>query len=184
MSSQTPLIKEFLIKGNERFPNSSLPVLLYKRVLNLPSSRAASAVEKLFEENGWTNNWRNGIYTYHHYHSNTHEAFACVKGSTTLLLGGENGKRIRFEAGDVIIVPAGVAPKNLGGEDDVCCVGGYPEGRDFDMNYGNEGERPQADQNIAEVPLPVADPVYGTNENGLVYAWKQLASEWYHQFAN
>jgi uncharacterized protein YjlB len=30
------------------------------------------------------------------------------------------------------------------------------------MNYGQAGERPQADQNIAQVPLPQQDPVYGS----------------------
>jgi len=30
------------------------------------------------------------------------------------------------------------------------------------MNYGKEGERPAADENIARVPLPDSDPVYGT----------------------
>lgn len=172
MACIDPIIHEYYIKGNERFPNNSLPVLLYKRVLKLPAFRAAAHVQSLFTGNGWTNNWRHGIYTYHHYHSNTHEAFACVKGSTMILLGGENGKHVKFEKGDVLIIPAGVAHKNLGKENDVCCVGGYPEGKDFDIYYGTEGERPGTDQNISNVPLPSTDPVYGVAENGLIHAWK------------
>lgn len=166
-----PLIREYHIKDNGIFPNSPLPVLLYKRVLNIPRFLAASHVRKVFHMNGWTNNWQSGIYTYHHYHSITHEAFAAVKGQTVLLLGGENGKVIKFERGDVLIIPAGVAHKNLGKEKDVICVGGYPEGKDFDMNYGQEGERPGTDQNISNVPIPSTDPVYGTSDNGLVAAW-------------
>jgi uncharacterized protein YjlB len=172
MPGPDPLIKEFLVKGNEQFPNSRLPVLLYKRVLKLPVLFTAGHVEKLFQSHDWTNNWRNGIYTRHHYHSNTHEAMACIKGSTMLLLGGENGKLIHFEKCDVLIIPAGVAHKNLGKENDVCCVGGYPGGLSFDMNFGEPGERPSADQRIAEVALPSFDPVYGDSENGLVAAWK------------
>lgn len=171
MSSTEPLIREFHIKGNEQFPNSPLPALLYKRALKLPVLFAASHVEKLFQSHGWTNNWRAGIYTVHHYHSNTHEAMACIKGGTIVLLGGENGKLVHFQQGDVLVIPAGVAHKNLGKEKDVCCVGGYPGGLSFDMNYGLPGERPQADLNIKMVPLPDQDPVYGQNENGLVTAW-------------
>jgi uncharacterized protein YjlB len=176
MFCKAPLIKEFLIKGNDTFPNSHLPVLLYKRVLILPALFTATHVEKLLVSNGWANNWRNGIYTRSHYHSNTHEVMACVDGSTMLLLGGENGKHIHFEKADVIIIPAGVAHKNLGKEDNVFCVGGYPGGLSFDMNFGEPGERPAADQNISNVEIPSADPVYGTGENGLVYSWKQVFS--------
>ncbi len=166
-----PLIREYYIKGNELFPNSSLPVLLYKRIIILPIFCAARHVRKLFQQNGWTNNWLSGIYTYDHYHSITHEAFAAVKGQTVMLLGGENGKVIKFERGDVLIIPAGVAHKNLGKERDVICIGGYPDGRDFDINIGQKGERPATDQNISNVPLPSTDPVYGTSENGLITAW-------------
>src|ERR1700741_870035 len=146
-----PLIHEYYIKDNGIFPGSALPVLLYKRFLHIPIFCAASHVEKLFRQNDWGNSWRNGIYTYHHYHSNTHEAFAAIRGQTVLLIGGENGKLIKFEKGDVMIIPAGVAHKNLGKEKNVWCVGAYPEGKDFDMNYGEEGERPGTDQNISNI---------------------------------
>lgn len=173
MSCTDPLIKEFYIKGNNQFPNSAFPVLLYKRVLKLPTLFAASHVEKLFQANGWNNLRRSGIAPRHHYHSNTHEAIACVKGGTLLLLGGENGKHIHFEKGDVIIIPAGVPHKNLAKENDVFCVIGYPGEIPFDVNYGEDGERPAADRNILNVEIPHTDPVYGTTENGLCNSWKQ-----------
>lgn len=177
MSHPDPRIYEYHVKGNERFPNSVLPVLLYKRILKIPCLFAASHVEKIFRQNGWTNNWRSGIYTYDHYHSITHEAIAAVKGQTILLLGGENGKVIKFEKGDVIVIPAGVAHKNLGKEKDVLCVAGYPDGREFDMNYGESGERPAADERIASVPVPSTDPIYGESENGLVHAWGEISAK-------
>ncbi|MEO8173704.1 MAG: cupin [Sediminibacterium sp.] len=172
-----PLIREYYIKDNGQFPNSTLPVLLYKHILKIPFFCPGRYVRKLFQENGWTNNWLNGIYTYDHYHSITHETFAAIKGQTVLLLGGENGKVIKFEKGDVIIIPAGVAHKNLGKEKDVICVGGYPEGLEFDMNYGEEGERPGTDQNISNVAIPATDPVYGAAEMGLLSVWKPLLQE-------
>jgi len=42
-------------------------------------------------------------------------------------------------------------------------VGAYPNGVEWDMNYGQPKERPQADENIARIPLPELDPVYGSN---------------------
>lgn len=166
----------YLLKGNLDFPNSVLPVIHYKNAIDISFFRPAHSIEKIFGENGWTNNWHNGIYTYHHYHSITHEVFGVYNGKTVLLLGGENGKHLVIQKGDVIIIPAGVAHKNLGKEEDVLCVGAYPEGKDFDMNYGNPGERPGTDQNILAVPFPMTDPLLGDAE-GIVNFWKQLTPQ-------
>lgn len=167
----TRTIHKYLIKENGAFPNSPLQVIYYKNILNIPALFPATAVKKLFRENGWSNNWREGIQTQDHYHSNTHEAIAVIKGQTTLLLGGKGGKKLQVEKGDVVIIPAGVAHKNLGKEKDAICVGGYPEGKEFDMNYGEEGERPAADKNIKKVPVPLRDPVFG-DKKGIVTIWQ------------
>src|SRR5207253_241076 len=113
----------YTIKDDGTFPNSELPVLLYKGVLDLPALFPAAHVENLFKSNHWRNSWKSGVFTYHHYHSITHEVLGIYKGKTTLLLGGENGSEIAVEKGDVLIIPAGVAHKNLGNEDDIACVG-------------------------------------------------------------
>jgi hypothetical protein len=39
------------------------------------------------------------------------------------------------------------------------------------MNYGKEGERPAADNNIKKLPIPSTDPLLG-NANGLPKVWK------------
>jgi uncharacterized protein YjlB len=39
------------------------------------------------------------------------------------------------------------------------------------MNYGKPGERPKTDDNIASVPLPKTDPVFGKG-GGLLEIWK------------
>jgi uncharacterized protein YjlB len=161
----------YFLKDNGVFPNSKLPVIHYKNGIDIPFFRPAHAVEKLFSENGWTNNWDAGIYTYHHYHSITHEAIGVYKGKAVILLGGENGKLIVIQKGDVLIIPAGVAHKNVGKEEDVMCVGGYPGGADFDMNYGQPGERPKTDKQIAALPVPESDPLMGVGE-GVAETWK------------
>lgn len=98
------------------------------------------------------------------------------RGSTRLQLGGNNGITVTIEKGDVLIIPAGVAHKNLGKEKDVICVGGYPDGNDWDMNYGREGERPGTDYNIALLPMPATDPVYGL-KGSLINVWKGIYND-------
>ena len=160
----------YLLKDDGTFPNSALPVLHYVNVLNLPALFSSWQVKRQFAKNGWTNAWVAGIFTYDHYHSNSHEVLAIIKGETTLRLGGDNGVTISVKKGDVLILPAGVAHKNLGKENDVVCVGAYPHGKDYDMNYGKDGERPVADTNIAMVTIPYKDPVFGLKK-GLHESW-------------
>lgn len=161
----------YLLKDDGIFPNSKLPVLFYKDVLDLPVLFPAAYIENLFKSNHWSNSWKNGIYTYHHYHSITHEVLGVYKGQATVLLGGEKGVEITLNKNDVLIIPAGVAHKNLGEENNIGCVGAYPEGKSYDMNYGKPGERPLTDTNIADVPLPERDPVLGL-KGGIEKYWK------------
>jgi len=74
------------------------------------------------------------------------------------------------QAGDVAVVPAGVAHKRLHSSGDFSVVGAYPVGQTWDMCYGREGERPGTDQVIAAVPLPYADPVHG-RQGPLLQLW-------------
>jgi uncharacterized protein YjlB len=129
--------------------------------VKLPPGDAASIFENLFEANQWSGCWRNGIYPYPHYHSNAHEVLGVFSGSATVQFGGERGITEKLNPGDVAILPAGVGHKNLGSSADFGVVGAYPFGQEPDMNYGASGERPRADQNIARVPRPTLDPVYG-----------------------
>lgn len=155
------MTQHFLIKGNEIFPGNRLPALLYKHVIKDP---APLKIMEIFEHHGWTNSWDAGIFTYHHYHSITHEVLGIYSGNADIQLGGDQGPVLHLEAGDVLIIPAGVAHRNLGEENDVGVIGAYPDGKHYDMNYGKPGERPQADMQIAAVPLPAKNPVTGEKE--------------------
>jgi uncharacterized protein YjlB len=168
---QTANITQIVLQDDGVFPNSCLPVLLYKAALDIPLLFPATNVKHLFEKNGWSNSWDAGIFEYHHYHSITHEVLGIYSGKTSVQLGGENGPVISIEKGDVLVIPAGVAHKNLGGENDVGVVGAYPGGTNYDMNYGKPGERPGTDENIRKVPLPFSDPVFGKNKE-LTTIWK------------
>jgi uncharacterized protein YjlB len=171
MEVQIANIEPVVLQDDGVFPNSRHPALLYKGVLDIPLLFPATHVKHLFEKHGWSNSWDAGIFGYHHYHSITHEALGIYKGHTKLQLGGPYGPQILIERGDVLVIPAGVAHKNLGAENSVGVVGAYPQGGNYDMNYGKPGERPYTDENIKIVPIPASDPVFG-RDRGLFKIWK------------
>ena len=159
-----------IFEDDRKIPNSKLPLLIYRNVFTARDDEGAAWLEQKFAENNWTNAWRNGIYDYHHYHSITHEVLGVYAGSGLLHLGGEQGQRVNVEAGDVIVIPAGVGHKCLE-ENGLKVVGAYPDGRSYDLKEGLKDERPEADENIAAVPLPATDPLYGKSR-GLPDHWK------------
>lgn len=153
------------------FANSPLPLLFYRDAITTDAKDPASIFEQRFAGNDWTNSWRNGVYSFPHYHSTSHEVLGVYSGAATLRLGGEHGKNVDVRAGDVIVIPAGVAHQNIGASDDFGVVGAYPGGREWDLLRGLPGERPKADHNIAALPMPDNDPIYGA-EGPLRRIWK------------
>lgn len=161
--------KKMHFKDDGKIPNSKFPLILYQNAFAERDRRGASWLEQRFAQNNWTNSWRNGIYSFHHYHSTSHEVLGIYSGSARVHLGGEQGEKVEVSAGDIIIIPAGVGHKNLGSQG-LGVVGAYPDGRSWDLNKGLPGERPQADKNIAALPIPDADPLLGKKE-GLKKIW-------------
>lgn len=140
-----------------RFPNSTLPLLVYRAVL--PPDPAA--MERAFAANGWTNSWRNGIFDYHHFHSITHEVLGIAAGEAQVVFGGPLGEEATVRAGDVLVIPAGVAHRNVGQSDDLLVIGAYPGGSECDVLNGNPAEYAGAVRAIAALPVPDSDPVSG-----------------------
>lgn len=160
-----------ILPDDGRFPNNNLlPLLVYSKVLHLPEDEDLRIIIDIFESNNWSNAWTNGIYDFHHYHSTTHEVLGIARGSARVLFGGDQGVSLVLERGDVVIIPAGVAHKNLGNDPDFVCVGAYPDGLQYDMYYGREGERPRTDETIRKLRLPRYDPVYGI-DGPLIKNW-------------
>jgi uncharacterized protein YjlB len=144
------------------FPNNSrLPLLKYNAAVQLEDPDHAANFEHIFHANRWVGSWRNGVYAVHHYHSSAHEVLGVYGGTAVVQFGGEQGIAVEVKAGDVVVIPAGVAHKRLRSSMDFRVVGAYPEGQSWDMCYGREGERPETDRNISRVPVPATDPVYG-----------------------
>lgn len=170
MSKKVTEPEVFYFKDDGNIPNSKYPLLLYRNAFSKRGDKGAAWLEQHFLNNNWSNSWRDGIFTFHHYHSITHEALGIYSGSALVHLGGEEGSKINIQAGDIIVIPAGVGHKNLE-SDDLGVVGAYPGGMMYDLMRGDPGERPQADQHIAAVPVPEQDPLLGKN-NGLINIWK------------
>jgi uncharacterized protein YjlB/predicted DNA-binding protein with PD1-like motif len=164
-----PEIAYFADDGS--IPNNALPLLLYRQALPPATPDLASAIEERFARNDWTGSWRASVFPFHHYHSTTHEVLGVYRGTATLQLGGEKGRQFVVKAGDVIVIPAGVGHKRVESSEGFSVVGAYPGGRQWDLLRGLPGERPQADRNIAAVPLPENDPLYGAN-GALKQIWK------------
>ena len=163
-------IVRHLLSEDDKFPNNGLlPLLVYKEAF-LTGKDETSTIKEILETNSWTNSWVDGIYDYQHYHSTAHEILVVIKGSARVQFGGPNGITLALEKGDVVIIPAGVAHKRIEETGGFTCLGAYPEGQDYDMNYGKDGERPKTDENIKRVPLPQNDPLYG-QDGPLIKNW-------------
>ena len=173
MVKQQDLVEpeQFRFKDDGVFPNSVLPLLVYRQAFTTEAEDRASSIEQCLAENDWTNSWRNGVYSFAHYHSTTHEALGVYCGAATLRLGGEHSRDIEVHAGDVIVIPAGVAHRKISASADFAVVGAYPCGREWDLLRGRPGERPRTDHNIAALPIPDNDPIYGAN-GPLRQIWK------------
>ena len=158
-------------KDDGVYPGSVLPVLLYRAAITADAQDRASVFERGFAQNDWRNSWRNGVYSFAHYHSTSHEVLGVYDGTAKLRLGGEHGQTVEVRSGDVILIPAGVAHHNIGASPDFSVVGAYPDGRQWDLLRGLPGERPKSDHTIAALPIPDYDPIYGA-DGPLRQIWK------------
>lgn len=167
-----PTIEKFLFQDDGTFPNNAgLYAFVYRGVLGPAELDPVSAFRARFSANVWVPAWVSGLFGFHHYHSTAHEALGVCSGRGRVCLGGpKHGRVVSLSRGDVVVIPAGVAHREEGSEGDFALVGAYPRGQRQDMKYGRPGERPAADRNIRNTPLPAHDPVLGSG-GPLVAAW-------------
>jgi uncharacterized protein YjlB len=162
----------FTFNDDGTIPNSRLPLLVYRNAV--PAD--AAGIERVFAANHWPPAWRNGVHPFHHFHSSAHEVLGVARGEASVLFGGPSGKVLTVRAGDVVVVPAGVAHCNQGQSSDLLIVGAYPDNApDPDLRRGKPAEHDAAKRAVGAVPLPSADPVQGV-EGGLTTLWSDLRS--------
>jgi uncharacterized protein YjlB len=150
-----------LLPPGTKMPNSLLPVLIYRK--------EAGSFDELFVANGWTGIWHDGVYDYDHYHSNAHEVLGVSGGWARLQLGGDEGRAVEVQKGDVVILPAGTGHRRIEKSNDFAVYGAYPPGQDrYDILRDRSAE---ADLRISKVPLPSTDPVRGAG-GPLTQIWR------------
>jgi uncharacterized protein YjlB len=155
------VVETLMFERNEWVPNNPrLPVLIYPNAIPVQDSDPAALFEKIFSANGWPPQWRYGIYSYHHYHTEGHEVLGIASGKARLMLGGPNGHVLGVTSGDVLLLPAGTGHCNLESSEDFLVVGAYPPGQHADICR----EAPTSAQlaSIDTLPLPDQDPVHGS----------------------
>ena len=161
-----PSPETFAFADDGRFPNSALPLLLYRRAV--PADPAA--IERVFAAHGWSGGWRDGIFPFHHFHSTAHEVLGIAAGQAEVCFGGPHGRVVAVQAGDVVVIPAGVAHCRRSASSDLLVVGAYPGGAPYDTRRGEPGEHDDVVRNLADVAAPEQDPVYG-REGPLLRVW-------------
>jgi uncharacterized protein YjlB len=154
----------YLLAPGEAIPNHPRwPALVYPGAVPIAGPDPAVAFEALFDRNRWPAAWRNGVYPFHHFHSNAHEALGVYSGEVTVQFGGEGGVVLTARPGDVIVLPAGTGHKKLASHGALGVVGGYPAGAHPDMCRPLDSGLQRVAAAVARVPLPECDPVYGAD---------------------
>lgn len=150
--------------------NPALPLLVYRQAGGLGLGDTATVIEARFGQNGWGKGWRNGIYPFHHFHSNAHEVLGLASGRAKVRFGGASGVALDLLAGDVVVIPAGVGHRREEASGDLVVIGAYPPGPDPDLVREGEGDSRALRASIAAVPVPETDPVLGA-DGPLVRIW-------------
>jgi uncharacterized protein YjlB len=163
-------VRTYMLDDDGRIPNNpQFPLLVYPGAIPTGDDPVGHCKSRL-GDNGWAGTWVNGVFDYHHYHSNTHEFLGVVGGRAKLALGGPEGVELEVEAGDALVLPAGTGHKRLESSSDFRVVGAYPGGQTYDMNTGDPDERPEVVENIGRVGSPGKDPLFGA-QGPLVEIW-------------
>lgn len=220
-------LKQYHFRPTVLIPNSPYPVLHYPALLPAAAvdeegheQPIATRFHDLLARHGWQAQWifRYGTSQRSHYHSGVHETMVVLTGTATVRFGvadttgdmhentHENGRErggveVLARAGDVFVIPAGVAHKTFNpdppaefklltpgdghglpsgaagklGEielDGFTMLGAYPvDGGSWDFAEGGEGA--DVFERAWAVPPPKMDPVLGDSKEGLRGLWRQ-----------
>lgn len=125
MSIHTPTIEPelYTINPTPYVPNSRLPIVLYRNALQNPTP---ASVKAAIEPNQWFRGGQWKAYYHAHFHAITHECYGVISGAAIFNLGksplddefnekgDKNGIQIRFNKGDVFVLPVSQQNQNRG----------------------------------------------------------------------
>ncbi|KAI2628493.1 hypothetical protein GGR54DRAFT_346349 [Hypoxylon sp. NC1633] len=216
-------VQKYHLPPTRLIPNSPQPLLHYKGLLSEPSQRRPENIHDTLDSNGWETQW---IFRYSptqqsHFHSRVHEAMVILSGTATIRFGVADtdvdldkstwggaceagGVEITAAAaGDVFIIPAGVAHKTYDaspaaaiglltpGEgrgipapdvrealarvrlDGFTMMGAYPKGGSGWDFAVGGGDDAGGFEASWNVPRPEKDPFLGDSPEGIVGQWKE-----------
>ncbi|KAJ4982605.1 cupin domain protein [Stagonosporopsis vannaccii] len=174
--------EQYTLASSQFVPNNVFPALIYRGALPIPVDQELA--ENICERNGWEKRGEWGEIRIPHFHPNTHECYAIIRGESRLALGrakenkGTDGIEVDVGVGDVIVIPAGVSHRSLRSKGGFRYIGVYPkEAPRWRNNHCNGEESMDAlAKEINNVPVPKYDPLFG--ENGpLCQTWKSKLVE-------
>lgn len=149
-------------RGDQVPNNDKYPTVMARNALG--GMQDDAAVKALLKQNGWVGAWTWQVFPFHHFHPDAFEVLAVAEGSATLMLGGPQGGKIEAEAGDVMILPPGFGHRQIEARDGFRICGAYPPGQEnYTIVRAEEGYDEAMLKEIASVPEPTADPVWGGN---------------------
>ncbi len=167
--------KTLRFAASEWVPNNPFfPVLVYSNVFDRAHPDYAYSFERLFSDAGWEGIWRNGVFSYQHYHVGAHEVLGIAAGTAELLIGGTDGARLTVGAGHCLVLPAGTGHMRISADEDFLVVGAYPPGQYADVK--TSAATPRDLKTIANLPIPSSDPIYGS-AGPLIVAWPGKGSD-------
>jgi uncharacterized protein YjlB len=213
-------VKNYQLPPTALIPNSPHPLLHYPGLLSNKDDCDAAKVHDLFTSNGWRTQWifRYGSTQSSHYHSKAHECMVVLSGTATIRFGVADtvedleesthgsgkeagGIELQAKAGDVFILPAGLAHKtfdtspvgefklltpgdghSIASEDaretlanlelsGFTMIGAYPKDSG-EWDFSKGGENAGNFEEVWSVPKPENDPVLGKADEGLCGRWK------------
>jgi uncharacterized protein YjlB len=158
-------------------PNNALPVLVYHHVLPPDITDGAAYFEHLFRTNGWPPLWRYPAPEVARFHVTTHEVLGVYSGTGDMQLGGDKGKNLSVVTGDVLLIPAGVAYKQINKKDPIMLVGAYPPDTIADQCQDEPAKLANRQNFVHQVSLPLTDPVTGHTQGSLTRWYKELKNK-------
>lgn len=165
-ASQTISVERVYLDDDGTFANNDMyPTLLLKSVFD---GTQAEGVRRITNDGKWTPPWAWGIFEYHHYHSRAWELLLCVRGEASVQLGEPTGPTVSISRGDSVLVPPGVAHKQLNANGGFTLLGAYPT-HDFDGSIDTLTGLPTAEQRnrIKACFVPLTEPITGLSVKDL-----------------